>query len=373
MTTRYGFLSTYPPTLCGLATFTSALRAELVPGGESGPVVRAVEGLEQSGSQEIAADLVAGDLLSVYRAASVLNDCDVAIVQHEYGVYGGPDGDELLTLFDALTVPTVVVLHTVLSRPTAHQRTVLERVAGFADAVVTMTSTAWQRLADRYTVDMSKVSVIPHGAPVRRVSHVPTFRGGRPLVLSWGLLGPGKGIEWGIEAMSQLAGLGPTPRYLVAGQTHPKVLRREGETYRSRLQKRVMELGLASTVTFDGHYRHREALADLVASADVVLLPYDSTDQVTSGVLVEAVAAGRPVIATRFPHAVEMLNDGRGILVPHQDPTAIADALRTLLTRRTTAAAGPDGSVAELPELWPAVAVRYRQLAERLIRLRVAV
>jgi len=202
---------------------------------------------------------------------------------------------------------------------------------------------------------------------------VPAFRGGRPLVLSWGLLGPGKGIEWGIEAMSQLAGPGRTPRYLVAGQTHPKVLRREGEAYRSRLQERVMELGLAATVTFDGHYRHREALADLVASADVVLLPYDSTDQVTSGVLVEAVAAGRPVIATRFPHAVEMLKDGRGILVPHQDPTAIADALRTVLSRRTGPAAGPDGSVAMLPELWPAVADRYRQLADRLIRVRVAV
>jgi polysaccharide biosynthesis protein PslF len=373
LTTRYGFLSTYPPTLCGLATFTSALRAELVPAGESGPVVRVVEGGEQPGGQEIAADLVAGDVLSVYRAASILNDCDVAIVQHEYGVYGGPDGDEVLTLLNALTVPTVVVLHTVLSRPTAHQRTVLERVAGFADSVVTMTSTARDRLVDGYTLDASKVTVIPHGAPVGRVSHVPAFRGGRPLVLSWGLLGPGKGIEWGIEAMSQLAGLGRTPRYLVAGQTHPKVLRREGEAYRSRLQERVMELGLATTVTFDGHYRHREALADLVASADVVLLPYDSTDQVTSGVLVEAVAAGRPVIATRFPHAVEMLKDGRGILVPHQDPTAIANALRTVLTRRTAPAAGPDGSVAMLPELWPAVADRYRQLADRLIRVRVAV
>jgi len=173
--------------------------------------------------------------------------------------------------------------------------------------------------------------------------------------------------------MSQLAGPGRTPRYLVAGQTHPKVLRREGEAYRSRLQERVMELGLATTVTFDGHYRHREALADLVASADVVLLPYDSTDQVTSGVLVEAVAAGRPVIATRFPHAVEMLKDGPGILVPHQDPTAIANALRTVLTRRTAPAAVPDGSVAMLAELWPAVADRYRQLADRLIRVRVAV
>jgi hypothetical protein len=177
-----------------------------VPTGESGPVVRVVEGGEQPGSQEIAADLVAGDVLSFYRAASILNDCDVAIVQHEYGVYGGPDGDEVLTLLDALTVPTVVVLHTVLSRPTAHQRTVLERVAGFADSVVTMTSTARDRLVDGY--------------------------------------------------------------------------------------------------------------------------------------------------------------------VPHQDPTAIANALRTVLTRRTAPAARPDGSVAEL---WPAVADRYRQLADRLIRVRVAV
>jgi glycosyltransferase involved in cell wall biosynthesis len=374
LTTRYGFLSTYPPTLCGLATFTSSLRAELVPAGGFGPVVRAVEGGEQPGRGEIAADLVAGDRSSVYRAASVLNDCDVAIVQHEYGVYGGSDGDELLTLFAALTVPTVVVLHTVLSRPTPHQRTVLERVTGFADAVVTMSSTARKRLVDGYTVDMSKVTVIPHGAPVSRISHAPTFRAGRPLVLSWGLLGPGKGIEWGIEAMSQLSDLGPMPRYLVAGQTHPKVLRRDGESYRDGLQKRVTELGLATTVSFDGHYRRPEALADLVASADVVLLPYDSTDQVTSGVLVEAVAAGRPVIATRFPHAVELLQDGRGILVPHQDPTAIAAALRALLGRQTAAATKARGSSpAPLAELWPAVAEHYRELADQLIGLRVAV
>ena len=145
MTTRYGFLSTYPPTLCGLATFTSALRAELVPAGESGL---------WSGRRGGRAARQPGDRGGFgrwrcswrYRAASILNDCDVAIVPHEYGVYGGPDGDEVLTLLDALTVPTVVVLHTVLSRPTAHQRTVLERVAGFADSVVTMTElhgTGW--------------------------------------------------------------------------------------------------------------------------------------------------------------------------------------------------------------------------------------
>jgi glycosyltransferase involved in cell wall biosynthesis len=151
-------------------------------------------------------------------------------------------------------------------------------------------------------------------------------------------------------------------------------LRRDGESYRDGLQKRVTELGLATTVSFDGHYRRPEALADLVASADVVLLPYDSTDQVTSGVLVEAVAAGRPVIATRFPHAVELLQDGRGILVPHQDPTAIAAALRALLGRQTAAATkARSSSPAPLAELWPAVAEHYRELADQLIGLRVAV
>jgi len=159
----------------------------------------------------------------------------------------------------------------------------------------------------------------------------------------------------------------------VAGQTHPKVLLREGEAYRDRLIEQVRRLGLGGAVNFDSQYRHQAALAELVNSADVVLLPYDSTDQVTSGVLIEAVAALKPVIATRFPHAVELLSDGAGLLVPHKDPGAIADALRTLLTRRDIAAGMTKAAGATAPELlWPAVAGRYRDLAERLIRARVA-
>ena len=273
-------------------------------------------------------------------------------MQHEYGVYGGADGSEILHLLDQVRVPCVVVLHTVLTDPTPHQRQVLESVIAKADAVVAMTMTARERLAAGYAVDMTKVCIIAHGAPALETTMAePTFRTGQFTVLTWGLLGPGKGIEWGIEAMAMLRDLQPMPRYMVAGQTHPKVLLHEGDAYRDRLREQVRQAELGSWITFDGHYRNTSALASLVRSADVVLLPYDSTEQVTSGVLIEAVAAGKPVVATQFPHAREMLAGGAGLLVPHRDPAAIAAALRSVIMRgdvmtRMAAAASRDSAAA---------------------------
>jgi polysaccharide biosynthesis protein PslF len=373
MTTRFGFVSTYPPTICGLATFTSSLFNELVTSaGNEGRVIRLVETPQPQAGPEIVGQLVAGEPRSAHRAAELLNDGDIAIVQHEYGVYGGPDGDEILGLLRALTVPSVVVLHTVLSAPTAHQKSVLEAVVASADAVVTMTVTAHNRLATGYAVDMRKVNVIPHGAPAVR-SHELSVRTDRPTVLTWGLIGPGKGIEWGIEAMASLADLYPAPRYVIAGQTHPKVLLRDGEAYRERLKEQVAALELGEIVSFDSHYRDNVSLGELVDSADVVLLPYDSTDQVTSGVLIEAVGALKPVIATRFPHAVELLGDGAGLLVPQKNSAAIAAALRTLLTDRELAAGMTKAAGAAGSELvWAAVAQRYLDLAGDLISARVA-
>jgi glycosyltransferase involved in cell wall biosynthesis len=373
MTTRFGFVSTYSPTICGLATFTSSLYNELVTSaGNEGHVIRLVETPQPQAGSEVVGQMVAGDAHSAYRAAELLNDGDIAIVQHEYGVYGGPDGDEILLLLRALTVPSVVVLHTVLSAPTAHQKSVLESVVAAADAVVTMTATAHNRLATGYAVDMRKVNVIPHGAPAVR-SHALSVRTDRPTVLTWGLIGPGKGIEWGIEAMAALADLYPAPRYVIAGQTHPKVLLRDGEAYRERLKRQVAALALGESVSFDSRYRDNVSLGELVDSADVVLLPYDSTDQVTSGVLIEAVGALKPVIATRFPHAIELLADGAGLLVPQKNPAAIAAALRTLLTDRELAAGMTKAAGAAGSELvWAAVAQRYLDLAGDLISARVA-
>jgi glycosyltransferase involved in cell wall biosynthesis len=375
MSTRFGFVSTFPPTQCGLATFTAALRGALLDSTtDEGWVVRLVDTAAPRPGDEVVAQLISNDSTSLSLAAGHLNQCDVAILQHEYGVYGGTDGSQILYLLDQVRVPCVVVLHTVLTDPTPHQRQVLESVIAKADAVVTMTKTARARLAAGYAVDMTKVSIIAHGATALATTMAePAFRTGQFTVLTWGLLGPGKGIEWGIEAMSMLRDLYPMPRYLVAGQTHPKVLLDEGETYRDRLREQVREAKLGPWITFDGHYRTTSALASLVRSADVVLLPYDSTEQVTSGVLIEAVAAGKPVVATQFPHATEVLTGGAGLLVPHRDPAAIAAALRSVIMRRDMLTRMAATATATAPRLlWPVIADQYRDLAARLITASVA-
>jgi glycosyltransferase involved in cell wall biosynthesis len=186
-----------------------------------------------------------------------------------------------------------------------------------------------------------------------------------PHLLTWGLLGPGKGIEWALRALAELTDQDPQPLYTVAGRTHPKVLEQHGDVYRDSLKKLAADLGVADRVRWEDVYLDQAALSRLIRSADVVVLPYDSTEQVTSGVLIEAVGAGVPVVATEFPHAVELLADGPGLLVPHQDPAAMAAAIRHLLaddsTSRLTGLAGG-------PTLrWPAVAARYQALAARLL------
>jgi len=381
---RFGFVSTYPPTQCGLATFTLSLMTAMIDRqdptgyGDTASVVRLLEfpgrprGFDDPAA-EVVGTMVAGDPRGPAAAAMLLSSCDVVIVQHEYGIFGGRDGDEVLSLLTELRVPSIVVLHTVLTTPTDHQRQVLESVVRLASAAVTMTSTARDRLVAGYRIDPGKVQVIPHGSAdiAGRAEHADVTA--RPVVLTWGLIGPGKGIEWGIEAMSRLRDLHPDPRYVVAGQTHPKVRETAGEAYRDGLRDRIHRLGLESAVQLDGRYRNNSDLAALVRSASVVLLPYDSTEQVTSGVLIEAVAAQRPVVATRFPHATELLAGGAGILVPQRDPAAMADALRAVLTKEGLAATMTRAAAAQTAELlWPAVAQRYRDLAADLIRAEIA-
>ncbi|WP_309712166.1 glycosyltransferase, partial [Pseudolysinimonas sp.] len=304
-------------------------------------------------------------------AARALDASDVVIVQHEYGIYGGRDGDEILDVMSRIAAPSIVVLHTVRESPTAHQRWLLDRVAGLASAVVVMTRAAEELLARGYSVPPSKVHVIPHGVtPWVPVIAAPTTR---PTVLTWGLIGPGKGIEWGIRALAERNAPRPRPRYVVAGQTHPKVLAEHGEAYRNSLIEIARELHLDGDVELDGRYRDGAELAALVAAADVVLLPYDSREQTTSGVLVEAIAAGKPVIATRFPHAIELLSRGAGILVDHENPPQIAAAVAAILGGRELAAGMVAAAIEGSHETgWDEVASQYRRLGAALLRANAA-
>jgi glycosyltransferase involved in cell wall biosynthesis len=191
--------------------------------------------------------------------------------------------------------------------------------------------------------------------------------------LTWGLLGPGKGIERVIEAMGSLNDLPGRPQYLVAGRTHPKVLAADGEAYRDARMEQARRTGVADSVSFDTGYRNVSMLTALVQSAAVVVLPYDSTDQVTSGVLVDAIASGRPVVATAFPHAVELLSSGAGIVVGHDDPDAMTSALRRVLTQPRLAGDMAAEARRLAPEMaWPVVASAYLKVAHRVLAQRRA-
>ena len=370
MAVSYGFLSTHPPTQCGLATFNSALASHLQPDLRRSGVVRVTSDADDNLHHPGVVHTWPANGVAGWRAAaSALNTFDVAIVQHEYGIYPGEDGEDVLPLLRRLTGPSIVVLHTVLVQPTMRQKALLEQIVDAASAVVTMTDSARDRLLVGYVVDGSKVNVIPHGATDHAPVATDRRRRGRPHLLTWGLLGPGKGIEWALRALARLQDLDPTPTYTVAGKTHPKVLERHGEAYRTSLRDLGAELDLTDSVRFESVYRDVASLSRLIRSADVVVLPYDSREQVTSGVLIEAVAAGVPVVATPFPHAVELLGNGPGLLVPYHDAAALAAAIRRLLTEPGLAAQLARRTRTLAPALrWSVVAERYADLAGRLLR-----
>lgn len=370
---QLAMVGTYPPTECGLATFAAALRDGMGTTGRVSvecQIVRLVDRPVGGGGAAVVHELVRGSAASLTAALAALSQVDVVVVQHEYGIYGGDNGAEVVELVRRIVVPTIVVLHTVLDDPSPIQRRILEDVADAADALVTMTRTAQRRLR-AYNVDMRKVSVIPHGAHPAAPSLGPLHISERPTILTWGLLGPGKGIEWGIDALAGLQDLEVAPRYLVLGKTHPKVAAQDGEAYRNSLRRRAERLGVAHLVEFQDGYSDRAALQRTIAAAHVVLLPYDSVDQVTSGVLIEAVAAAKAVISASFPHAVELLGGGVGLLVRRQDPEAIAAALRRVLTEPGLHSRMVSGAAAVAPSLsWNAVGEQYRVLASRLLTTR---
>jgi glycosyltransferase involved in cell wall biosynthesis len=320
------------------------------------------------------ATMTHGNAASIDAALRALNATDVAVIQHEYGIYGGADGDEVLEVMRGLTVPSIAVLHTVLDNPTPGQRWVLEEVLRLANTCVVMSNIAMNRLRTLYGVDPAHVHVIPHGVTPPRVEAPHSFSLAdaaapfrRPVILTWGLLGPGKGIEWGIRSLTHLTHMHPRPIYRVIGQTHPKVIALEGEKYHDSLKALARDLGVQDSVDLQHDYVDPETLARHVAEASVVLLPYDSTAQITSGVLAEAIAAGKPVVATEFPHAVELLAGGAGTVVKHGDPRGTAGAIEQILTRPDLARSMSErGLEYGRSATWAAVGAKFRAIAHQI-------
>jgi polysaccharide biosynthesis protein PslF len=266
-------------------------------------------------------------------------------------------------VLDLVRVP----VHTVLATPTVSQAHVLRQAISASSAVVTLSDAAHRRLTALYRNSPDKARVISHGAsPLLRG---PSADGLRPVILTWGLLGPGKGIEWAIDGLQRLKQLRPAPAYVVAGPTHPRVRLHDGERYRLRLAERARTVGVGHLFRLIGSYLDEPTLSRLIRYSDVVLLPYDSRELANSGVLVEAVAAGKPIVATAFPHAVELLGGGAGLLVPQCDGIAMGVALQRVLTEPGLAERMAGEAAVLSPQLlWPTVAEQYRSLLAELLQ-----
>lgn len=368
---RILFVSTYPPTRCGLATFTRSLVDTITiirDSPRSVGVVRVPQAGDESvrlGPEVVAEASPTG---TIDPAIVPWSRYDLLWIQHEYGIFGPDDGRAVVDLWEGSPLPIAVTLHTVPARPSTRQRDILEGLIAGSEGAVVMSGSARRRLITRYQVDGSKVRVIPHGASVMRTRPRLRLPGQRPIIVSWGLVGPGKGIEWGIQAMSKLRHLEPQPRLIVRGVTHPNVKRRDGESYRSQLEMLIHDLHLDGFVEMKDGYMNEAELKSFILGGDIALLPYDNEEQVTSGVLIEAIAAGLPVVATAFPHAVELLAGGAGTVVPTRDPEAIARALSRYLTDRPAMAAASAAACRAGEQLsWPRVAAAYDRLATRLV------
>jgi glycosyltransferase involved in cell wall biosynthesis len=297
---------------------------------------------------------------------------DVVSVQHEYGIWGGEDGDHVLDFVRALRVPAVATLHTVLRDPSPHQRSVLTDLVAIADMSVVMSESAANLLTETYDVDQRRIAVIPHGVP--NVPLVDSARvkpklgvGGRDVILSFGLLGPGKGYELAIDALPAVAAEHPDVLYVIVGATHPELIRTEGEAYRERLVAEIQRLGMERHVRFIDRFVGRGELTKWLEAADVFVTPYPNLDQIVSGSMSYAMGAGRAIVSTPYTYAKELLADGRGILVAPRSAAALADGINSVLgDAALRAAIGQRAHAYSRHMLWSAVGEEYGAMFARL-------
>lgn len=336
------FLGTYLPQHCGIATFTHDLSSAVAQqAGREQPVnVIAMkdrpEGYDYS--DRVKFEIRRDHQIDYARAADFLNFSRTGVLslQHEYGIFGGEWGSNVLTLLRELRRPVVVTCHTVLRNPNPGQKAVFDEILARADRIVVMTQKAFEILEEVYGVGQEKAVLVPHGihdVPFVDSSYYKDNFGveGRRVLLTFGLLSRNKGIEDVIEALPEIVAKHPKVTYLVLGATHPAVVREEGESYRLELQRRIRELGLEDYVLFHPRFVELEELLEYIGATDIFVAPYHNLDQITSGALSYAMGAGKAVVSTPFWHAEELLAEGRGRLFPVRDSAALARAITSLL------------------------------------------
>ena len=338
---RIAVIGNYLPRQCGIATFTTDLCTAIA--AEYGtarllalPVNDTPEGYDYP--ERVRWSLAQDDLASYHDAAEFLNfnNIDMVCLQHEYGIFGGPAGRHILHLLRDLKMPVVTTLHTVLREPSPDQLSVMEEIAKLSDRLIVMSQLSSQFLQEIYKVPGEKIDMVPHGVPDLPFLDPNFYKDrfsveGKAVLLTFGLLSPNKGIESVIRAMPDILAKHKNVVYMVAGATHPHILRREGDKYRASLQALAKEMGVEEQVIFHDRFVTPDEMAEFIGAADIYITPYRHEAQVVSGTLAYALGAGKAIISTPYWHAIELLDDRRGALVPFQNPGAIASKTIELL------------------------------------------
>jgi glycosyltransferase involved in cell wall biosynthesis len=363
---RVAYVATFPPTQCGIATFTEDLtravdRQRVLPHS----VIIAIN--PDEGAHEYPAHVkfvIPKENHADYLAAADYvnrSDIDLVCVQHEFGIFGGIWGYDLIPFLKALEKPAVATLHTVLRKPEPEPLEITQEMCRLCHSVVVMNSIASHVLQDTYGITARKIRHIHHGAPKFSPELGPKKKArlnlvGRKVISSFGLINPGKGIEYAIQAMPAVVERHPEALYLILGETHPGVRRHSGEDYRQMLERVIAELGMERHILFDNRYLTKPQLISYLEATDVYVTPYLNPEQMVSGALCYAVAAGLPIVSTPYLYAFEMLGNGRGMIVDFRDPAGIAECINLLL---------------DSPSLHQLMAARTYQFGRRLIWDRV--
>src|SRR3954462_8804982 len=338
---RIAVIGNYLPRQCGIATFTTDLCDAISREYGSARVFAIPVNDTESGyayPERVRLSLQQDDLCSYEQAAEFLNftNFDLVCLQHEYGIFGGPAGGHILGLLRRLKMPVITSLHTVLREPNPDQRRVMEAIADISDRLIVMSQLSSQFLQEIFKVPGRKIDMVPHGVPDLPFLDPNFYKDrfgveGKAVLLTFGLLSPNKGIENVIQALPQILSKHKNVTYIVAGATHPHILRREGDKYRASLQALAKEIGVESQVIFHNRFVNPEEMVEFIGAADIYITPYRHEAQVVSGTLAYALGAGKAIISTPYWHALELLDDRRGSLVPFQNPDAIAHKTIELL------------------------------------------
>src|ERR1700685_4306827 len=338
---RIAVIGNYLPRQCGIATFTTDLCNAI--SAEYGAISLLALPVNDTGQgydypERVRWSLAQDDIASYQQAAAFLNfnNIDMVCLQHEYGIFGGPAGSHILHLLRGLKMPVVTTLHTVLREPNPDQLMVMEEIAEISDRLIVMSKLSSQFLQEIFKVPGGKIDMVPHGVPDFPFLDPNFYKDrfgveGKAVLLTFGLLSPNKGIENVIQALPQILAKHSNVAYIVAGATHPHILRREGDRYRKYLQALAKQVGVESNVIFFDRFVDPEEMAAFIGAADIYITPYCHEAQVVSGTLAYALGAGKAIISTPYWHAKELLADNRGVIVPFDDSAAIAEAVLRLL------------------------------------------